>query len=249
MSAGSASCECAEISAGDACWITDGLDAMGDGEAGEIVAGVESEGSGGSGDCTGILPVNVLDGTTILPVSVIAGNLFVTSGLAGIGPVTRGSLPDIPGSESFPVIIGIGVTGTGRVFEAAGRLLAAGKIGATGGRGVFSTGPGCATPRIDSGSGPVVYVGCSIRAVVAGPSAIEELFWIEHASAMAAASNEAIGKRVAVSFAIARRITSDSAGGILGLIKIGGVGSVLMCCIITATELSSRKGSTPVQIS
>ena len=72
---------------------------------------------------------------------------------------------------------------------------------------------------------------------------------IEQASATAVASSEAIEKRVAVSFAIARRIASESVCGIFGLINIGGVGSVLICCIMTATELSSRKGCTPVQIS
>src|SRR5581483_12130894 len=72
---------------------------------------------------------------------------------------------------------------------------------------------------------------------------------IAHASAIEVARSDAREKRVAVFFAIARRITSESAGGIFGLISIGGVGHLSICCIITATELSSRKGRTPVQTS
>lgn len=66
---------------------------------------------------------------------------------------------------------------------------------------------------------------------------------------MAVAMSEAIEKRIAVSFAIARKIASESAGGTFGLMSDGGVGKVLIWCIITATELSSRKGCTPVHSS
>ena len=50
---------------------------------------------------------------------------------------------------------------------------------------------------------------------------------MEQASAMALASNVAVAKRVLGSFAMARRITSESGRGILGLMSMGEVGSVL----------------------
>jgi len=59
----------------------------------------------------------------------------------------------------------------------------------------------------------------------------------EQASAIAVASSEAIEKRAAGSFAMALRMTSDNAGGMFGLINAGGVGNVLICCIMIATEL------------
>ena len=45
---------------------------------------------------------------------------------------------------------------------------------------------------------------------------------------MAAARADAVAKRVWESFAIARRIASESAGGTCGLMSTGGVGSVLI---------------------
>ena len=104
------------------------------------------------------------------------------------------------------------------------------------------------TPRIDA---------CCPVVEGIGPSTIERPLFkvscasgsIAHASASAAASKDAIGKRVARSFAIARKITSERAGGIFGLMSIGGVGKVLIWCFIIAAELSPWNGKTPVQSS
>ena len=49
---------------------------------------------------------------------------------------------------------------------------------------------------------------------------------MEQASARASARREAVAKRVEGSFAIARKMTSESAAGICGLMSMGGVGSV-----------------------
>ncbi len=51
------------------------------------------------------------------------------------------------------------------------------------------------------------------------------------ASASTAAMEEALGKRAAGSFARLRRITADKASGIDRLMKTGGGGMVLICCI------------------
>src|SRR5436190_6264833 len=72
---------------------------------------------------------------------------------------------------------------------------------------------------------------------------------LEEASVIADDKSEAVDKRAVGSFGIARRMTADSALGMLGLISLGGVGSILICCIITTIELLSRKGCTPVHIS
>ena len=47
----------------------------------------------------------------------------------------------------------------------------------------------------------------------------------EEASATAVANKEALGKRMKGSFAMARKMTSESVGGILALINMGGVGN------------------------
>ena len=139
-------CEGDEINDGDISWMIGGCDGVDD------VDGV---------DGTGILPVSVADGTGILPVSVIDGNLFVTSGFIDSGVVTLGSFPETSGSESFPEMAGIGVMGVGRVLDVTGTLLVAGKIPDLVVRGC-SVDVGCATPRIDAGSGPVLRVSFSI---------------------------------------------------------------------------------------
>jgi hypothetical protein len=69
------------------------------------------------------------------------------------------------------------------------------------------------------------------------------------ASAIATANVETVGNRAMGSLAIARKITSERAGGTMGLIKAGGVGSLWMCCEIMAVELSPRNGTVPVYIS
>ena len=69
------------------------------------------------------------------------------------------------------------------------------------------------------------------------------------ASATAAVSDAALGKRVAGSFARLRITTIVKDGGILGLMSSGEVGCVLRCCEITSTGVSPRKGVTPVTIS
>ena len=53
------------------------------------------------------------------------------------------------------------------------------------------------------------------------------------ASAIAAASDEALGKRVAGSFARQRKMTISSAGGMFGLMSIGEGGVFLRCWDIT----------------
>src|SRR5437588_7191808 len=58
------------------------------------------------------------------------------------------------------------------------------------------------------------------------------------ASARAAAMDEALGKRAAGSFARLRVMTSARAGVTLGLMRFGGVGKVLRCCMIIETGLS-----------
>jgi hypothetical protein len=58
------------------------------------------------------------------------------------------------------------------------------------------------------------------------------------ASAMAAAREEALGKRAAGSFARQRNMTISSAGGMVGLMSIGEGGAVLRCWDITAVGLS-----------
>ena len=57
-------------------------------------------------------------------------------------------------------------------------------------------------------------------------------------SAIAAASDEALGKRAAGSFARQRKMTISSAGGIFGLMSTGEGGAVLRCWDITAVGLS-----------
>ena len=69
------------------------------------------------------------------------------------------------------------------------------------------------------------------------------------ASAIAAVSNVALGKRTAGSFARQRMMTMTSAGGTFGLMRTGEGGGVLRCCDITAVGLSPWKGSVPVTIS
>ena len=46
-----------------------------------------------------------------------------------------------------------------------------------------------------------------------------------------------------------RRITAERAGGIAGLIRAGGFGAEIICCIRIAVTLSPWKGQTPVHIS
>src|SRR5207253_940045 len=107
-----------------------------------------------------------------------------------------------------------------------------------------SIGSGCETPRIVSGRVVGLRAASGVLLVrfifVSGSS--------EQARAIAVASKEAVGKRVAGSFAMARRMTSESAGGILGLISWGGVGINfgLISCLLMLTELSPRNGDTPV---
>ena len=61
---------------------------------------------------------------------------------------------------------------------------------------------------------------------------------ILNASAKAAAMDEALGKRAAGSLARPRVMTLARAGVIFGLMRSGGVGMVLICCMIIATGLS-----------
>lgn len=58
------------------------------------------------------------------------------------------------------------------------------------------------------------------------------------ASAIAAASDEALGKRVAGSFARQRKMTISSIGGMFGLMSEGEGGVAVMCWVITAVGLS-----------
>ena len=61
---------------------------------------------------------------------------------------------------------------------------------------------------------------------------------ILNASAKAAAMDEALGKRAAGSLARPRVMTLARAGVIFGLMRSGGVGMVLICCMIMETGLS-----------
>src|SRR5262249_51425813 len=114
------------------------------------------------------------------------------------------------------------------------------------GRDIGMSDWGCATPRNDPDD---VFPRCISCSDIANCSPMYSVDCNELASAIAAASSEAIEKRVIGSLPIARKITSESACGIFGLMRLGGVGSVRICCIITATELSSRNGTTPVHSS
>ena len=58
-------------------------------------------------------------------------------------------------------------------------------------------------------------------------------------SATAMAMADALGKRASGSFAMLLRITSDKAGGIIGLIRAGGVGSSWKCCMRIAMRESA----------
>ena len=58
------------------------------------------------------------------------------------------------------------------------------------------------------------------------------------ASAIAAASNDALGKRAAGSFSRQRKMTISSAGGMFGLMSTGESGAVVICWDITAIGFS-----------
>src|SRR5947209_3679929 len=59
----------------------------------------------------------------------------------------------------------------------------------------------------------------------------------------------AVGKRASGSLAMLFSTTAESSGGMFGLMRAGGVGISLRCCIMIASGLSPRKGVTPVTIS
>ena len=146
----------------------------------------------------------------------------------------------------------LGGIGKGREFddkgcEAGGSAGKGREIGALSGGCTVCGENGCGTPKI-------LIVGplCAAEWPGSGSAWMARNFRLgrmEQASAMAVARSEALAKRAIGSFASARRITSERAVGIFGLIKLGGVGSAFTCCIIIEMGLSPRKGGTPVQIS
>ena len=68
------------------------------------------------------------------------------------------------------------------------------------------------------------------------------------ALANVAAMVEARGKRISGSFARQRKMTLLRAGEMLGLIKEGGVGVALRCCIMRAMGLFPWKEALPCTI-
>jgi hypothetical protein len=84
----------------------------------------------------------------------------------------------------------------------------------------------------------VIYVG--ISSASGGKEGLPRLSGTAtfRASAMAAARDEALGKRVAGSLARQRIITMTSAGATFGLMSAGEGGGALRCCAITAVGLS-----------
>ena len=65
----------------------------------------------------------------------------------------------------------------------------------------------------------------------------------------AAIREEALGKRAAGSLAIQRMMIVVSSGGRPGLINVGKVGTVLICCIMIVAGLFPGNGGVPTLIS
>ena len=65
---------------------------------------------------------------------------------------------------------------------------------------------------------------------------------ILNASANAAVMKDALLKRMAGSFAMARMITMAKAGGLFGLMRAGGFGIACTCCIKMAGIFSDDRG-------
>ena len=93
-------------------------------------------------------------------------------------------------------------------------------------------------PGVRSGEMGMTYVG--IYSASIGNAGLPSLSGTGtfRASAIAAASDEAPGKRAAESFARQRKMTISSAGGMFGLMSKGEGGVVLRCWDITAVGLS-----------
>ena len=111
---------------------------------------------------------------------------------------------------------------------------------AAGGKGsaeVFTS--GCeGAPGVALGAVGMIYVG--IYSPYRGKAGLPRLSGSGtfRASAMAAASDEALGKRVAGSFARQRKITISSIGGMFGLMSEGEGGVAVICWDITAVGVS-----------
>ena len=104
---------------------------------------------------------------------------------------------------------------------------------------------GCATPRRE-------FSWCTAWLVISFCGSCELRLnedCLVLAPAIAAANVETLGYLALGSFAIARKITSESPDGTMELIKAGGVGSKFICCDMIAAELSPRKGTVPVYVS
>ena len=113
------------------------------------------------------------------------------------------------------------------------------KVG--GGAEVFtigSAGEDGVVPGVKLGGPGMIYVG--IYSASIGNTGLPRLSGTGtfRAPAIAAASDEALGKRVAGSFARQRKMTHSSAGGMFGLMSTGEGGAVLRCWDITAVGLS-----------
>ena len=116
-----------------------------------------------------------------------------------------------------------------------------GAIPVGGGTEVFtrgSAGEDGVVPGVRLGGLGMTYVG--IYSASRGNAGLPRLSGTAtfRASAMAAAGDEALGKRAAGSFARQRKMTISSAGGMFGLMSIGEGGAVLRCWDITAAGLS-----------
>lgn len=94
------------------------------------------------------------------------------------------------------------------------------------------------TPGAGLGELGMIYVG--IYSPYRGKAGLPRLSGTAtfRASAIAAASDEALGKRVAGSFARQRKMTISSIGGMFGLMSEGEGGVAVMCWDITAVGVS-----------
>ena len=107
----------------------------------------------------------------------------------------------------------------------------------------------------DSRSGSTVgsvepRLACPFLAI-AGERGGLRISWFEtwRASARALTREGTLGKRSCGCLARLRMMTAAKAGVISGLTRVGGGGSVLICCSRTMAGLLLRKGRVPVKVS